>query len=167
MLAKPDPYCLPGVIALGKQATHWETSNDILSQDIQKRLAQALQASGPTAPQLGFINQIRVGKRDARSNRVLTVLIYHTLATNPIEIPTTTFRTLVGPQLIKSSLWTAESPKKIEGLDRKFRWRIATQGWGHGVGMSQVSAWEMAHEGKSAKFILDFFYQGAELKTMW
>ncbi len=167
MLAKPDPYCLPGVLGLGKQETHWQTANDILSQDIQKRLAQALLAAGPSAQQLGFINQLRVGKRDQRSNRVQTVLVYHTLATNPIEIPITVFRSLIGPQLIRSTLWTNDSPKKIEGLDRKYRWRIATQGWGHGVGMSQVSAWEMARQGKSARSIIEFFYEDVELKALW
>ena len=167
MIAKPDPYCLPGVTALGKLDTHWEAGNDILAQDIQKRLAQALMASGPAAAQIGFINQLRVGRRDPRSGRVASILVYHTLATNPIEIPATTFRSLVGSQLIKSTLWTAESPKKVEGLDRKFRWRIATRGWGHGIGMSQVSAWEMAHQGKSARTILEFFYQDVELKAAW
>lgn len=169
MLAKPDPYCLPGVIALGKQETHWETASDILSQDIQKKLAQAMQAMAAQngGQQLGFINQVRVGRRDARSTRVQTLLIYHTLATNPIEIPAMTFRTLVGPQLIKSTLLSPESPKKVEGLDRKFRWRITSYGWGHGVGMSQVSAWEMAHQGKSARNIIEFFYQDAELKVLW
>ena len=164
MISKPDPYCLPGITALGKLGTHWETANDILSQDIQKRLAAALLGNGQ---QLGFINQLRVGRRDPRSNRVQSVLVFHTLATNPIEIPAGTFRTLVGPQLIKSNLWTPESPKKIEGNDRKFRWRIATLGWGHGIGMSQVSAWEMAHQGKSAKTIIEFFYQDVELKAVW
>ncbi len=169
MLAKPDPYCLPGVIALGKQDSHWENSADILSQDIQKKLAQAMQASSAQngGQQLGFINQIRVGRRDPRSMRVESLLISHTLATNAVEIPATTFRNLVGPQLIKSTLWNPESPKKIEGLDRKFRWRITGYGWGHGVGMSQISAWEMAHQGKSARSIIEFFYTDAELKALW
>jgi SpoIID/LytB domain protein len=169
MLARPDPYCLPGVIALGKQDTHWETSNDILSQDIQKKLAQAMQAEAAQngGQQLGFINQIRVGRRDPRSTRVETLLVSHTLATNPLEIPASTFRKLVGPQIIKSTLWNPESPKKIEGLDRKFRWHITSYGWGHGVGMSQVSAWEMAHQGKSARSIIEFFYTDVEMKALW
>ncbi len=168
MIAKQDPYCLPGILALGKQDTHWETANDILSQDIQKRLAAAWQASAqPGAPQIGYVNQLRVGRRDQRSNRVETVLVFHTLSAQPVEVPAKLFRDLIGPQLIKSTLWTTESPKKIEGSDRKFRWRIATLGWGHGVGMSQVSAWEMARQGRSAKTILEFFYQDVELKAVW
>lgn len=168
MIAKQDPYCLPGVIGLGKQDTHWETANDILSQDIQKRLSAAwLANSQPGAPQIGYVNQLRVGRRDHRSNRVETVLVFHTLSAVPIEISAKLFRDLIGPQLIKSTVWTAESPKKIEGADRKFRWRIGSMGWGHGVGMSQVSAWEMARQGRSAKTILEFFYQDIELKALW
>ena len=168
MMAKPDPYCLPGVMAQAKQDAFWETSTDILSQDIQKRLAAAWQASNqPGAPQIGYVSQLRVGRRDARSNRVLSVLVYHTLSAMPLEVPATVFRNLIGPQLVKSTLWTAESPKKIEGADRKFRWRIATLGWGHGVGMSQFSAFEMARQGRSARFILEFFYQDVELNPVW
>ncbi len=168
MIARQDPYCLPGIIGLGKQDTHWETASDILSQDIQKRLAAAWQANAQAgAPQIGYVNQLRVGRRDQRSNRVATVLVFHTLSAQPIEISAKLFRDLVGPQLIKSTLWTAESPKKIEGSDRKFRWRIGSLGWGHGVGMSQVSAWEMARQGRTAKAILEFFYQDVELKAQW
>ncbi|WP_027414925.1 SpoIID/LytB domain-containing protein [Aneurinibacillus terranovensis] len=36
-------------------------------------------------------------------------------------------------------------------------------GWGHGVGMSQWGAREMAKEGKTFAEILDFYYQGAVL----
>ena len=40
---------------------------------------------------------------------------------------------------------------------------IATKGCGHGVGLSQFTANEMAKEGKTAKEILEYFYAGAEV----
>lgn len=49
--------------------------------------------------------------------------------------------------------------KEVEG-----QVRILTKGLGHGLGLSQYGANEMAKEGKSYKEILNSYYQGAELK---
>lgn len=40
-------------------------------------------------------------------------------------------------------------------------------GFGHGVGMSQWGAKDMAEKGSSAQEILSFYYRGAELTRMW
>ena len=44
--------------------------------------------------------------------------------------------------------------------------RAVTKGVGHGLGMSQYTANEMAKEGKSYKEILRFFYEGTEMKEV-
>lgn len=44
--------------------------------------------------------------------------------------------------------------------------RIVTKGIGHGVGLSQYTANTMAQEGNSYEKILNYFYQGAELKSI-
>ena len=44
--------------------------------------------------------------------------------------------------------------------------RITTRGVGHGVGMSQNTANEMAKSGKTYEEILDYFYQGTERKEV-
>ena len=44
--------------------------------------------------------------------------------------------------------------------------RAVTKGVGHGLGMSQYTANEMAKEGKSHKEILQFFYEGTEMKEV-
>lgn len=43
---------------------------------------------------------------------------------------------------------------------------ITTKGWGHGVGMSQYGANEMAKEGKSYKDIIKYYYQGVEISNI-
>ncbi len=43
---------------------------------------------------------------------------------------------------------------------------VTTQGYGHGVGMSQYGAEAMASEGKSAAEILHYYYQQIEIKTI-
>lgn len=44
--------------------------------------------------------------------------------------------------------------------------RITTRGVGHGLGMSQYTANEMAKQGKKAEEILEYFFQGTELKEV-
>jgi len=44
--------------------------------------------------------------------------------------------------------------------------RVITKGIGHGLGLSQYSANEMAKEGKTYKEILQYFYEGTELKEV-
>lgn len=50
--------------------------------------------------------------------------------------------------------------KEVEG-----QIRILTKGLGHGLGMSQYGANEMAKEGKDYKEILNYYYQGLEIRT--
>lgn len=50
--------------------------------------------------------------------------------------------------------------KEVEG-----QVRILTKGLGHGLGLSQYGANEMAKQGKDYKEILNYYYQGLELKT--
>ncbi len=44
--------------------------------------------------------------------------------------------------------------------------RIVTKGVGHGLGLSQYTANEMAKEGKDYKEILQFFFEGTEVKEV-
>ena len=45
-------------------------------------------------------------------------------------------------------------------------YRITGGGYGHGVGMSQNGAKNMAQRGMSSEEIIGFFYPGVELKTL-
>ena len=44
--------------------------------------------------------------------------------------------------------------------------RITTRGIGHGLGLSQYTANEMAKEGKTAEEILQYFFEGTEIKEV-
>lgn len=60
-------------------------------------------------------------------------------------------------ELLPSAFFTIEKQKDT--------YVIAGGGFGHGIGMSQNGANEMAKEGKTYKEILQLFYQGAEVKV--
>ena len=48
--------------------------------------------------------------------------------------------------------------------EQKGKLQITSGGIGHGVGMSQYTANQMAKEGKGYEEILQYFYEGAQLK---
>jgi peptidoglycan hydrolase-like amidase len=134
------------------------------SADIQRPLAEFFATRGT---EIGFITRLAVGRRDPASNRVVSVIVGHTRSDAPLEIPAHLFRTLIGPYKLRSTLWTSDSLKLIEGPNKSKAWRITTLGWGHGVGMSQVSAKQLAKEGRSARAILETFYRGADLRPLY
>jgi SpoIID/LytB domain protein len=169
MPAQPDPYCQAGAEGLGKAVTHWQTTEVITPGMIRQELRKmAERTKDPRLEQLGFIKDLRVGRRSPSSNRVETVVIHHTLG-EPIELPAHVFRMAIGPGRLRSTLWSPDSPKRIDSQDDKLtkNYQITCLGWGHGVGMSQISAWEMARQGWVAKNILGYFYPRVVLRTLW
>ncbi len=168
MPAQSDVYCRPGAEALGNTSTHWMTTVVIKPADIRAALGRLYKRSGdPRLAQVGYIKDLRVGTRDPKSNRVESVLISHTQG-EPIELNSHLFRMMIGPGLVHSTLWTTESPKKIDSADGRTKdYQITCLGWGHGVGMSQISAVEMARQGLSAPAILGYYYPRALLRPLW
>ena len=167
MSAVRDDACERGVKTMSKQSTAWTNTVELNPrEDIQRPLSIWLAKSNPQM-QIGFITGLKVGRRDAASGRVQSILVSHLQSDTPIEIPAAVFRDLIGAERIRSTLWTPDSPAKIEAGHNQFKWRITTIGWGHGVGMSQISAAQLASEGVSAREILKRFYIGSDLGTVW
>jgi peptidoglycan hydrolase-like amidase len=171
MTSQPDAFCKFGIEGLGYLNSHWTNVAVIKPSELQLKLSKLLQVEGR---QVGFIKSLRVGQVDKKSGRVETVLIFHTgtgpnAAPDPLEMSTHSFRMLVGPSLLRSTLWTSDSPRRRDSTDgkRTVTWEITSTGYGHGVGMSQVSAWEMATEGYSASEILRTFYHGVDFQRKW
>jgi peptidoglycan hydrolase-like amidase len=160
-----DPWALEAVPALGLQSTHGVSTATINPSELQRELGRAL---SPTGRAIGFVKDIKVGRRDPVSQRVLTVMVHHSQG-DPVEIPAHAFRRLVGENVLRSTLWAPESPRKYESPTRRgqFLYDITCYGWGHGAGMSQVSAWLMARRGWTAERIVASFYRGAQLGRLW
>lgn len=165
MPAQDDPWCLPAVRALGWQETHGLSIATIDPRELQRELGRML---APTGRSIGYVKDIRVGRRDPVSQRVVNVLVHHTQG-EPVEIPGYIFRRLVGENVLRSTLWSDDSPRKYESPSRRghFLYDIACSGWGHGAGLSQVSAWMMARQGWTAERIVRRFYEGAGLARLW
>lgn len=171
MSSRSDDFCLRGAEGLGYLNSHWLTSTVLEPHIIRDKVSRYLKQTGDPR-QVGYIKDLKAGRRDMQSNRVETVLIYHALPeAPPLEIPAHTFRMIMGPSLIRSTLWSPDSPKRIDATVGKTmvkNYLIKSCGYGHGVGMSQISAWEMARQGWTAKAIIEYFYhQGVVLRTVW
>ncbi|MFN3484101.1 MAG: SpoIID/LytB domain-containing protein [Planctomycetota bacterium] len=70
------------------------------------------------------------------------------------------FRRALGPARFRSTLWD-----RIE--DRGDAIAIWGRGYGHGAGLCQVGAYEMARDGKSASEILEYYFPGAKLQKLY
>jgi stage II sporulation protein D (peptidoglycan lytic transglycosylase) len=138
-----DPYCV-------RVSKPWRA--EISRRDLEA----ALQRSRLRVPRQW--QQIRVLRRTP-SGRAQTLLLADTSGANGIPLAASSLRFAVGRamgwSLLKSDLYdVASSSNAIVFTGR---------GTGHGVGLCQLGAAEMAREGKSYRDILAFYYPGAAL----
>ncbi len=156
-----DPSCEGGARGLNLSASHWRWKADLPLAAVGPSLLAWGRDRARPAIAFGAVESISIGGRYPDSGRVATVQVRHRLGKRQV---TTTmsgqdFRMAVGPGKLRSTWWdrcTMAGPKAdvlvIEG-----------RGFGHGVGLSQISAWKMAGEHATAAEILARFYPGATL----
>lgn len=101
---------------------------------------------------IGEIYDIKITERSP-SGRVKKLDIYHSYGVESID--GLTFRMAIGATRLKSTLF------KIYKKEDIFIFR--GKGYGHGVGMSQWGALQMANLGKSYRDILRFYYPGTKI----
>jgi stage II sporulation protein D len=105
--------------------------------------------------ELGEIVDIQVSKW-TEGFRVTSIKITGSLGER--EMSMQELERLLGPAWIKS--------RKFEILKEAKSWKLSGEGWGHGVGLSQVAANNMAKAGKSYREILELHYPKATLQKM-
>jgi peptidoglycan hydrolase-like amidase len=161
-----DPASEAGARALGDLSTHQRSEVQLKAETIRRGLARLLR---PRGIEIGWIRDIRVVEREPMSKRALRVRI-NQLPGDPIELSANEFRLAItderGRIPIRSTLWSEDSPKRIPDSQGRNDFAFTCYGLGHGVGLSQVSAWWLAREGKTAREILERFYGGDQLRTM-
>lgn len=70
-----------------------------------------------------------------------------------------------GPRLSQGASGDA-SARTLAAAPATPSWALNGSGWGHGLGMSQYGAWEMAKDGKTAKQILGHYYSGTTYEAV-
>ena len=159
-----------GITAMAKEGLEWEKEEPPYIHSVPS-------AESPNAPanvaawsasfpmesvraaltEMGFrfpaLGSISIGERGP-SGRVTTFDIDGTPVTAP------SLRVRLGASVFKSTLLTHAA---IEGGNLVLR----GSGYGHGVGLSQWGAYDMAERGSSAQEIIEKYYTGVAVEKLW
>lgn len=119
-----------------------------------EQVADALAKVGASARK---IERFEIGRKDPHG-RAVTFVVRHDGRRSEVSAPK--FRVALSPDRLRSVLLKDVS---VEGDNVVFTGR----GFGHGVGMSQYGAYQMAKHGKKAGEIVRHYYQGVEIKKLW
>ncbi|PKL74780.1 MAG: hypothetical protein CVV27_18765 [Candidatus Melainabacteria bacterium HGW-Melainabacteria-1] len=119
----------------------------------QQDLQQAAQKLGVSVGQIKEIQPLSFTPQ----GRVKTLRLVGNLGS--ADVDGNKFRFAAG---LNSTLWQAVPGGS--GANRQFTFNGG--GWGHGLGMSQYGARQMAADGQSAEAILKHFYQGVEFQSL-
>ncbi|HEY6348599.1 MAG TPA: SpoIID/LytB domain-containing protein [Candidatus Angelobacter sp.] len=138
-----DPYCVRGALLPWK------------AQIGRKELENALRAQGLAAPQAWSTLEIVARTPSGRALK----LAFRGMPGDPDLISASSLRFAIGRSLgwnqVRSDLYDIQTtPESVVFMGR---------GAGHGVGLCQAGAEEMAKEGKSYRQILAFYYPGTAL----
>jgi len=124
----------------------WRT--EMTAVEIREKISEKVQ-------RVGQIYAVTAIGRD-RSGRVIAVKIANSEGT--ISVPAHKFRMAIGPDKIKSTNF------KVEQKNGHFI--FTGHGWGHGVGLCQWGAAEMAEKGYDAEKILKHYYPASRIITI-
>lgn len=159
MPAQEDPWYQPGLEALDQGDRYGRRTVTITAAQLRSRLEG-------TDHEATWVNRITAERNAAGRVDTVTLKI---IPSPDITFTGEEFRHLLGVDadgryLIRSTLWSEDSPATTDAIGT---WAITTTGWGHGVGMSQISAYAMAREGFTDRDILQQFYVGTEIEKKW
>ena len=160
-----DAAAEAGAVALGMRRTHWRWKVNIPLPTITRDLQDWARTHPEDKLTFGTVSGIAVDSRTADSGRVAQVAITHKLdgRTKRTLISAPDFRMAVDPGEVRSTWWDSCSVASSKGGILV----LSGRGFGHGVGLSQVSAWQMATEGRSEAEICNRFYPQALIERRW
>ena len=128
-----------------ESARHWTA--DFTVDQVRKACADA----GTRVA--GEITSVKVGEKGG-SGRAATLVV------NGERVSAPSFRIQIGANKLRSTLID-----RIEVEDGKVT--FAGRGFGHGVGLSQWGAYQLAEDGKSAREIIATYFPGVEIVELW
>ena len=129
------------------------------------RTLQAWSEKAKGRPRFGDVEGVSIASRHDDSRRVETVSIRHRLEgkTRFSHLPAAEFRLAVGPVRIRSLWWE----RCVVAAQDEGYLVLQGRGFGHGCGLSQVSAWYLAGQGASPESIVARFYAGARIERRY
>lgn len=158
-----DPASAAGARALGWTATHQDWKAAIPLAEITRAL-KAWAAEVPSRPRIGEVKGVRIAATRP-SGRVERVEIVHRGpgGERSDAIDAQEFRLAVGANRLRSLWWERCTAASAGGG----KLVIEGHGFGHGVGLPQVSAWQLASQGMKGEDIVQRFYAAATLARLW
>ena len=158
-----------GCQALGMLKTHWRWKSNIPLSEVTQDLQTWARQNPDDKLEFGTVTAIEALGHFGDSGRVAQVSVSSKIAgrTKRTVMPAQDFRMAISPLEIRSTWWdrcmvvAGSTPTKGSVLV------LAGRGFGHGVGLSQVSAWQMASKGLDAAAIVKRFYPQAVLEQRW
>jgi len=130
-----------------KKSPHYQWKRNFRSKTIQEKINQQ-------GHKLGLIKEIEVLERNL-SGRVKRLKLTSRDGGSLI-LSGKEFRSIVGPNELKSNNYNI--------VMKGYFFDVLGKGWGHGVGLCQWGALEMARRRYSYEDILKFYYPGVEIK---
>ena len=159
-----DDAALLGAEGLSLSASHGRWKADLPLPEVGAALAKWA-AEDASRPRFGTLEAVSIVERHDDSGRVKSVSLRHRLdgATRFTTLAATDFRMAVSPVKIRSLYWdrcviAAKEPGYLV---------LEGRGFGHGCGLSQVSAWYLARQGESPERIVARFYAGAKIERRY
>jgi stage II sporulation protein D len=128
---------------------HYRWKKNFRSKDIQDQL----NANGF---KIGMIKEIDVTNR-TENGRVKNIKITTRDGTSTTKAGTR-FREIIGPNIIKSNLYDVDM--------KGYYFDLIGRGWGHGVGMCQWGAYQMARDKYKYTSIMEHYYPGTKIIDM-
>ncbi len=129
-----------------QKSPHYSWKKNFRSKDVQDKL----NASGY---HLGLIKDIEVVERNV-SGRIRKLAIT-TRDGKVAHISGKDFRNIIGPNEVRSNNYEVQ----MQG----YYFDLVGKGWGHGVGLCQWGAYELARQHKTFEHILQYYYPGADV----
>lgn len=136
-----DPY--------SKDMPAYTWKKNFQSSQIQEKL----QAAGI---KVGMIKDIEIAERTP-SGRIRELVI-RSRDGRSTRVPGRKFRDIIGPNLVRSNMYEID----MQG----FYFDLTGKGWGHGVGLCQWGAYQMARQRHDYDEILRYYYPGIEIKKV-
>lgn len=157
-----DPASVEGARGLNWTRTHQQWRTALTLAELSEKLG-AWSKADRRRPAIGQVGAIAIGSTTP-SGRVATVRVTHR---NPAErtdtIDANEFRLAVGAVKLRSLWWEKSAMASARGG----QWVVEGRGFGHGVGLPQVSAWWLANDGAQAADIVARYYPDATLARIW